>query len=358
MRYLGASVGPLGAWRAAGLLAPLLSIACTSGALRETPAVPSVPEAVACGPDSDWISRTPTLPGFVYGVGVADIRYGSVPAAIDQARKRALVELLQQLEVTIVSDTIVESERSRSGSGNTFAVMLREEIRTSTESTELPGVEIAEQCIDQAGNAVYALARLDRERASHVLTGRRNTIADEVRSIATIPHDAPRVLQLRRMMPALELIESYEQLGNELRVVSGEPVAPAPDITAVEARIDALLDQLRIELRPVGDSSQEIEADLARNLTNHGLRVSDFGKSDLVLEYQVRARETQAQGIFFVYADGEVRILDDSGRVLATEHETIKGGSPVSAAQAHLRAIDELGDRLGELVGDTLLDRL
>jgi len=61
------------------------------------------------------------------------------------------------------------------------------------------------------------------------------------------------------------------------------------------------------------------------------------------------------QGIYFVYVNGEMEVIDSDGHLVNMFKGDAKGGSPISIARARDQAVEEIGRQFGELVVGFLL---
>ena len=66
-------------------------------------------------------------------------------------------------------------------------------------------------------------------------------------------------------------------------------------------------------------------------------------------------RSVVDRGINFVYADGEMAVVDSDGRLVNMFKVDAKGGSPISIAQAKEQAVEQIGLQFGEQVVEFLL---
>jgi hypothetical protein len=98
-----------------------------------------------------------------------------------------------------------------------------------------------------------------------------------------------------------------------------------------------------------------MDSTLRRALSDEGVQVRESGSGDLTLRYEAGLRTVERDGRHFVFADGNVTVLDGSGNVINEFQERVKSGS-VDAGVAADRAVGKLAEGLGRKLGASLLD--
>jgi len=192
---------------------------------------PSVSESslvvLPCTSIQQWVSVAPQEDGFVYAAGSAVVRYEPLATAIQQAQENARAELSKQLMVRIEANTEVSTVRRRTESGVNDTTTLRDRVISNAPQIDLPGLEIVERCIDQRKDTVFALARLNRRKATDGLTQQIAQLDEEIGRYMSIPSGIPKTEQIRQIFPALDLINKRKKLERMLNYVSGYPPAVA-----------------------------------------------------------------------------------------------------------------------------------
>jgi len=325
---------------------------------RTTKSSPTQNGVLACTSVSRWLKSLPRDPRTYYGVGSAAIGYEPLSHAIKRASDSARSEILKQITVVVSSETEISSRRDRNDYGSRFSSSIREAISAEAPEMELAGMAIQEQCVDWARQTVYALATLDRKRAVENLRNERSRLDKEMADLASVPGDIPRTEQLRRLLPALSLIDRHDALTESLNRIADSPPPPSPVKDSLETRINTLLEELTVALKPRGSQASEISRYLSVDLADMGIRVLPESPADLVLEYTLDTRDASQGGMYFVFADARVSVRDVNGRLVNAVESRIKEGSPISAEHARKKAVEEVGKELGSVLSSTLLTKL
>ncbi len=310
--------------------------------------------ALSCSPSQQWVSGAPQEDGFVYAVGSAAVRYEPLATAMRRAQENARVELSKQLMVSIGANLNISTVRRRTGSGVSDTTILRERVTSNAIQIDLPWLEIVERCIDRRENIVFALASLNRGKATEGLIQQITQLDEKIGSYTSISSAIAKTEQIRRLLPVLDLITKREKLANTLSYVSGYSLADASNTVAIERRINNLFNGLSIALKPGGLDAKSIEPYVVGYLADKGFRISPIGHADIVLDYQLQMRAVINQGIYFVYAKGEMEVMDSDGRLVNMFKVDAKGGSPVSISRARDQAVEQIGHQFGERVVEFL----
>lgn len=335
---------------AASLVLPLSGCLGGGAAIKEAES-----EAKASGPP-EWALSVPSDDGMAYGVGSAKV-YTDPTSALNRAQDQARTELVKRLEVTVSGETVSRQSRTREDGESRVTRSIMDTVRSQVEDTELANIEITETHVDRGGETAYALARLNRTRAEMDLIGELREIDESIQEVNGKPSQGNTLTQLRALMPALPMLAERESVHRKLSLVaSGNPGHRKPaEFRQLETRIADLLDSLVVVLRPSGDSSRKLDSTLRRALSDEGVQVRESGDGDLTLRYDGGLRTVQRDGRNFVFADGNVTVLDRDGRVIAEFQERVKAGS-VDPGIARDRAIGKLARGLGEKLAGSLLE--
>jgi len=295
----------------------------------------------------------------LYGVGSAPTHGGNQAQGVQKAKERARADLLKQLHVRISGETEVSATRVIQGGNTAMTRKLREAVYTQIPETKLSGVDVEEVYVDHANFTAWALVRLDRERAAADL---RDEIADldrEIARYAAVPGTLPKHEQLDRTLPALAVMSKRDQLEARLRLIAGGVAPPASaEEAALNRRINDLLNSLVVVLQPQGKAARDVEPYLLKYLTGRGLSVASSGAADITLEYALQTRDTVDRGRYFSFAEGNILVKDARGETVRSVDARAKGVSGVSADQARSKAVEQLGERLGEAVQAGFIQKL
>jgi hypothetical protein len=305
------------------------------------------------------VLHPPHEAGLVYGVGSSGIYQGDQAKAIQGAKENARLDLLKQLHTTVGGEISIESKRIIDAGSTQFSRNLRESVYSRAPETELRGIEVLEIYLSRAQKTAYALVRLDRNQAAADLRRQISEIDTEIARYSSVPTDIARPAQLRQLLPALPLMARRNKLEERLHLVSQQSaVATSSQEELINQRIEKLFANLKIGLRPSGQDAKALEPGLFRHLTEKGLSISPVGEADLTLTVKFQTRAKLSHGQHFVFADGSVIVKNAAGNTVNAVDARAKGVSGISEAQARAKAIQQLGNRLGEALRESLLKRL
>jgi len=338
------------------LLAGVTAVAL-GGCLGGSPSGPADSQTAADGAVPSWVTSPPSGGGYAYGVGSAEI-YADPASALNRAQDQARTELIKRLEVTVSGTTTASRGRTVDGGQSRVTRSIMDTVKSRVPETELANIEIAETHAVQGGDTAYALARLNRSQAELTLTSKIEDIDARIREVAAKdPGGGDRLDRLEALMPALPLLEERAQVLRKLQLVAErDPGHRLPGaFRALQDTIGGLLDSLVVVLRPKGDSTRKMDSTLRKALANEGVQVRESGSGDLVLRYEAGLRTVKRDGRAFVFADGNVTVLDAGGNVIDEFQERVKAGS-VDEGVAQDRAVGRLAEGLGTQLGESLLD--
>jgi len=302
-----------------------------------------------------WVTSPPSGGGYAYGVGSAEVVVDPA-SALNRAQDKARSELLKRLEVTVSAETTSRSQREVSGGESQVTRSLMDTVRSRVAETELANIEISETHVDKGGGTAYALARLNRTQAEMELGNELQSLDKRVREVAQSDPGGDRLDRLKALMPALPLLAERKGLYEKLQLVAeGDPGHRRPaEFRELQGTIADLLDSLVVVLQPKGEGSRKMDSTLRRALSEEGVQVREGGSGDLVLRYEAGLRSVDRDGRHFVFADGNVTVLDASGNVIDEFQNRVKAGS-VNPDVASDRALARLAEGLGEKLGASLL---
>jgi hypothetical protein len=330
------------------LATSLVLIACGSNPTKKPQAKP------------DWIVNEPVATGHVYGVGSAPV-YVDDAKAIQQAQDTARVTMVQKLKVTIKGSFSQDTQEIRqTGKQTQLVKAVRNQVSSSIPQAEIDNLEIQANYVDTVQKVAYSLVHLDRNKAAAKLRQRISDFDQQVTDLsAGISADLPTLKQLQSISPALSLLEQRTRLAEQLQLVAmdNRTEYKGDAIKAVEARILSLFDRLSVSLTASNNAGSEIRSGLAESLTGLGLRVSRR-TGDLNFFFKADLREVEKGGRYIVFADGQVEIRDNDGRILSEFSQESKGVSGASMAQAKHKAVQSLGKKLGKELAKSLIQKI
>jgi hypothetical protein len=344
------------ATHAARLVAYGAAALALAGCMGGSPAGPSNGASPGGGLPG-WVTSPPSKPGYAYGVGSAEI-YADPASALNRAQDQARTELIKRLEVTVSGTTEASRSRTVDGGQSRVTRSIMDTVKSRVPETQLANIEIIRTHAEKGGESAYALARLDRVRAEESLTAEIEDIDARIREIAGgDPGRADRLDRLKALMPALPLLEERRQVLRKLQLVAvDDPGHRLPAaFRELQDTIAGLLDSLVVVLRPKGESTRKMDSTLRKALADEGVQVREGGRGDLILRYEAGLRTVTRDGRSFVFADGNVTVLDGAGNVIDEFQERVKAGS-VDAGVAQDRAVGGLAEGLGTKLGESLLE--
>lgn len=307
----------------------------------------------------DWVLSTPDDFRYAYGVGSAPVR-GDQAAARRLAVDRARSDLVQNLRVTVSGRSHSWVERVRGDGAGAVTRGFVEEVRTRVPDTTLEELEVAEVVLDESDQTLYALVRLDRAGATLRLRSELNRIHDRLDDFRNGPDlERDRLAALRHLKPALELFARAEQLEDQLRLVSRQPViieSVAVSHAFIIEQLRAAMDGLRIRVDG-SEMSPRVVAGLKAGLLEQGLRVGSEQSPDLVVGGALSLRTVDRDPDHFAIAEGRVEVRDAKGRLLGLfRHQSRESSTEPGLAED--RALARLGEALGRQLGKHLFDFL
>ncbi|HKJ70681.1 MAG TPA: LPP20 family lipoprotein [Gammaproteobacteria bacterium] len=331
-----------------------------AGCLGAAPAGPDRNQGASAGASGGevpaWVTSPPSGGGYAYGVGSAEI-YADPASALNRAQDRARAELLKRLEVTVSGSTTASRSRTVEDGDSRITRSVMDTVASRVPETELRNIEIARTFAAEGADTAYALARLNRTEAEMDLAGRIEVLDARIREIAGRDPGGGRLQRLKALMPALPLLEERAGVLDKLQLVAvHDPGHRLPEaFRSLQRRIAGLLDSLVVVLRPQGEASRKMDSGLRQALADQGVQVRESGSGDLALRYQAGLRSVRRDGRSFVFADGNVTVLDGGGGVIDEFQARVKAGS-VDPGVARDRAVGRLAEGLGSKLGERLLD--
>lgn len=305
----------------------------------------------------EWVTNTPEQDGMAFGTGSADV-WGDKNDAVRRAGEAARVNLVSQLRVSISGDSSTDiQERKATGKETELVQTMRNTIRSSVPAVELDEVKITESHVE--GKYAYALAALDRQQAASRIRGQISDIEDEIVAINNRPRQGDTLEQVRVLLPALQLFAQRDRLADQYAFVSMQRKKPAlsEDLAAVQRQIYSLFDTLEVRIAMTDSGAQEIAAGVIEALTEQGMRITDQGQYDLMVEVSAKLRPLEKDGLHYVFADSRVTIKDNKTRILSTFSRQAKGASG-HAELAKAKAEKGVASMLAAELAIALVDRI
>jgi hypothetical protein len=275
----------------------------------------------------DWVNNPPQRSGFAYGTGSGDL-WGDKTDAARRAGDAARVNLVSQLRVTVSGDfSSTVQERKATGKQTELVQTVQNTIRSQVPAVELDEVKVTETFFEK--KIVYALAELDRVKAASRLRAQIAGLEEQVIAINSKPRSGSTLQKLRVVLPALTLFAQRDRLADQLALVGTQRQKPvlSDELQQIQDTIYALFNQLQVRISMTDAGAEEIAAGVIEALTEQGMRISDRGDYDLLIQVSATLRPVEKNGSHFVFADSRVTIKDVNDRTLSTFSKQAKGVS-------------------------------
>ncbi|TVR43144.1 MAG: hypothetical protein EA402_10125 [Planctomycetota bacterium] len=302
----------------------------------------------------EWLQQRPNDPQHLYGIGEA-----SGENARELSRTLAVVDISEQLVVSVRSSRESESESEVVVDGDEEVVRLREslrrQIRADSESHYLPGVEIVAQ--QRQGDTVYTLARLSRQRFSQAVQERVEALDGELEPIARLePELTPQTLQ--RWRRAHDLSAEREQLAVLLESQGTRLAAGPIAFEQVRSRIGRLAQGTRLQLE--GSAQAPAVRDSVLDIVDTlGLTVISDESATFQLRLRERSRSRVVGDWTRVTITGAITAVDRvTGEVIGSLEHSVEKSSVQGEEEARARAREALIEEFGKILQQRLLPLL
>lgn len=339
-----------------GLLSLLFAVAiltgCSSAPEKKDGAMPA------------WVNTLPERSGYVYGVGSAD-NTGSASNAAENAKERARADLIRQMQVLISSEFSSATQLEMSGGATTgFVEQVNDKVRSRIPEVELPDLRWTDSWVNPETGTHYALVELNRRAAEAKLSEQLSALDLELEEQdlpkTRTPDGTPvsRIDQVRQAMPVMALFAKRDKLIAQLQFVAESDFgrfAPDEDLVELRQALNSLIGSLRISLSPGNSAARVLDASLAEEMTQLGLKLTTSGdaEADLRLTYSLEMSKKEVNRTHYVFARSAVQIRDSQNRIIGAFDREAKGVSGLEDRAQHLAA-KQLGSILAKEVIDAL----
>lgn len=327
-------------------------LACSSNSTKS-----DLDDKVGKGEPPEWLDSPPQKSGFVYGVGSGDL-WGDKADAVRRAGEDARVNLVSQLRVTVSGDFSSTVQETKATDKQTDLVQtVQKTIRSQVPAVALDEVKITDTFFDK--KFVYALAELDRQKSAMRIKAQILNLEAQIIDIDDKPRLGTTLEKLRVVLPALTLFTKRERLADQLALVSIERQKPSlsADLEKINDDIYQLFNQLEVRISMTSDGSKAIAEGVVDALTDQGIRISEQGSYDLLLDISTDLRPVEKQGSHFVFADSRVTIKDSGNRILSSFSKKAKGVSGYPRL-AQFKAEQSVAKMLANELASALVDRI
>lgn len=305
----------------------------------------------------NWVTSPPNKAGMAYGVGSMEI-YGNPQAAITRAAELARIDLVTQLRVTVSGDfSSTTTASSVNGQASSMQKTMSNYVRSQIPTVQLQEVKVLETYTDK--KTAYVLVELNRSKEAANLELDIADLDAQIKKINQQPASGSALNQLRPLLPALKLLAQRQELAERLSFVSMQRVSQTlpEDVSAVQTKIDTLLDQLVVVLQLKDAGAKALESSLMEGLTSQGLRIQKSNQFDLRFSVSVNLENKQQGGSHYSFANARVDVMDSQQRVLNTFTQRARGVSGM-ADVARQKAGEALAEQISKELAATLVDKI
>ena len=293
----------------------------------------------------DWVdgkSKSYSNQAFLTGVGFDKKR--------TRAEDRARAEIAKIFQVNVQArNTINESSLlTKLGDANReeYSQSATSTIETSTDKM-LHGVQIAELYTDEKSRKAYALATLDRARASRGLREELASIDSTVRHLVGMAEEnSSPLVRLAYYLQAVEANKNRAVTASDLTIVSpagwATPTKYRQGDLVASAEKAAKAISVSIELD--GDDQDIVDGAIVRALNDIGMKVVASG-ANVSLRGRVDTDAYERASLNWVVASAQVEFVIDDNRRLDSVRTKAREGTQV-ASMAESMAYERLGDKI------------
>ncbi|PIE75362.1 MAG: hypothetical protein CSA18_00305 [Deltaproteobacteria bacterium] len=339
-------------------LSIIISLFVLSGCMGTTGNVKSDGSKTEKGGIPQWFYSPPDMAGYVYGVGIASI-YSTSGEAVKRARENARLELVKQLRVNISGETAASIKREINQGQSKITRQILNYAKSSVKEAELPGVKILKTAVSPVDKQAFALAELNLSFAELDISDSIKDLDIKITKYSNIPDSENKISTIKKLLPALKLIEERDRLFYNLKLVSkmsdSDKVSDGNVHIKLKQRISNLLDSIVIVLIPGDSEAEKLAPGLRKKLAEEGVRVRMNGTGDLYLQYSASISMVERNGIFFSFVSGQASIMEENKDIISEFTTKVKAGSS-DENLSEKRGLEKLALQLGEKIAKGLFN--
>ena len=284
-------------------------------------------------PKPDWVDGSSAQfprESYITGVGNADDRV----AAEDRARGEISRVFSTQVKVNTASEA-VENVRQKTGAKDevTFAQSMAHSVETVSQKV-LEGVEIRETWQDDASRVWYALAVLDKAKATSAVTDKIADFDGQVKQwYAQMAQATEKLPRVKAGMKLLAIFKARRALEDDLRVLGGTGMPNPVDEAAVRTTAAKAVSELDVAVDITGAKSREVETGVVKGLNGFGIQATagaPQGAADIVVTGEVETNPAEGTDARWKFARSYVTVSckdGGTGKVFLQFDVTEKGSS-------------------------------
>ncbi|MFK7160066.1 LPP20 family lipoprotein [Marinospirillum sp. MEB164] len=353
VQRVGRTVSASKLWAGASALALALMLGGCATSPSSNSSSAALSQAMQAGQPS-WVRLHPQRAGYVYGVASAEI-YGSSANALERARQQAQVDLLARIQVSVAGETQTTTRAEmRQGQLHDLHEILLQQASSRVEEVTLPGIQVTETWIDEAGRSAWALAELNRQAAETQLLAQLQQVDQRLLQRA-LPTSGDQLSRVRAVLPNLADLQQRRQLFNQLEFLAATGRIDAQrqqQVEAREAEIRGIIAALSFRLEAKSPDAQRMQPHIAARLTELGFQLRQ-NQADLTLRLNIHLQDVQRQGLHHRVAQADGQVVDAQGATLYAVSETGRAAS-TDAAVATSNAIQMMANSLAEALAQGL----
>lgn len=288
---------------------------------------------------------------YLVGVGTADDR------ASAESRAKASIASVFSTEVSSTT-TVQASERSGGGTSE-YSQSISQDVQTATRKV-LEGVEIAEQWFNKATGQHFALAILNRAKATVAIRGKLDEIEAAARHLQKrMGEGESRFERARDGMRLLALVRKRDQLQADLRVVSpGAKAESTVDFETATSQATKAVSELIIVVAVEGaEASKSVGSGAVRALNELGFRATAAAgvEPDIEVRVAVQIDEPKRQGQWqWARATAAVSLVEARSSQVFLQFEASGREASADYGEALKRSTASLARKLATDVRDGL----
>jgi hypothetical protein len=317
----------------------------------------------AGGVKPDWVDgHSSQYPDSAYlrGVGMGDNRQDAESSARGQ-----IAQYFSSL-VTVQTQTFSsEAEKTQGGkTQSSFEDKVSRDIRVASRQT-LEGVRIAADWTDPQTHTYYALAVLDRAKASAVMRDKIQTFDRQCSQWQSQFLSASGAFQkAKAAMKLLSLMKARAKLNDQLRLLDGQGLPTPFDAASVKTQAAQALSVLVVSVAVEGPGASRIRSGIVNALSALGLSAAKPGAAaDIAINahVQTQALEVPADtdpGWHWIRSQAVVDFTDERAGRTFLSLKTDDREASVSEQEAKQRSYLGLAAGLTKKVGQALTDYL
>lgn len=312
------------------------------------------------GPQPGWVEGQD--PNFPYETYLCGVGFGADRTAAENAAYAGLARIFVVNVSSISKDFMGAYQQTGAKS---LEISSSETLTKVSTAKVFSGVRIMEVW---RGDQFYALACLDREKASQTLRGQIHEADSVVSKHLDKAKNSDAVSKLKELGKALDTLVQREAFNGELRIVDVNGVGMAGDYSHadVAAALEEAAVALRVGVKVEGNYDSDVRTALIEGLSKRGYQISETDSEkglDVVVSAKVRIEDGGAgagagAGMFFARGVIQIEVKNVAqGKVIAALDDNRKEGHR-SKEEAERRAVRELAKKIVSKVGAKIDDAM